>query len=155
MARGRSRDEIVKSFLHFKMIVDRQNDRHPGQENELVIATMLNPPRFVWCKDDGPPPKNHKDMLQDIMELNNWIIFFNKQNGKTVTPRFHRFGIRDSMTRTRDGKKVRVKKHIMTHWDVSEPVLQRMHLSEQVRHRLGLSVTRHFKGEFERNGKLG
>ena len=89
------------------------------------------------------------------MELNSWIVYFNNQNGKTVTPRFHRFGIRDSMTRTRDGKKVRVKKHNMAQWDLSEPVLQRMHLSEQVRNRMGLSVTRHFKGEFERNGKLG
>ena len=157
LARGRTRDEIVESFLHFKMVVDRQNTCHPDKKNELVIATMLNPPRFVWFKDNGPPPRNHKDMLKDIMELNSWIIFFNKENGKTITPRFHRFGIRDSMTRTKDGdgKKVRVKKHIMAQWDCSEPVLQRMHLSEQVRHRMGLSVTRHFRGEFERNGKLG
>ena len=99
LARGRTRDEIVESFLHFKMMVDRQNSRHPGQKNELVIATILNPPRFVWFKDNGPPPKNHKDMLQDIMELNSWIIFFNNQNGKPVTPRFHRFGIRDTMVK--------------------------------------------------------
>ena len=155
LARGRTRDEIVESFLHFKMMVDRQNSRHPGQKNELVIATILNPPRFVWFKDNGPPPKNHKDMLQDIMELNSWIIFFNNQNGKPVTPRFHRFGIRDTMVKGKDGKKVRVKKHIMAQWDVSEPVVQRMHLSMQFRYRMGLSVTRHFRGEFERHGKLG
>ena len=155
LARGRTRDEIVESFLHFKMVVDRQNTRHPSLKNELVIATMMNPPRFVWFKDNGPAPRDHKDMLKEIMELNSWIVFFNKQNGKTVTPRFHRFGIRDSMTRNEDGKKVRVKKHIMAQWDLSEPVLQRMHLTDQVRHRMGLSVTRHFRGEFERHGKLG
>ena len=58
--RGKSRDEIVESFMHFKLTVDRQNECHPGHHNELVIATIVNPPKYVWFKDNGPEPELQK-----------------------------------------------------------------------------------------------
>ena len=58
-AMGKSRDEVVESFIHFKDTIDRQNDFHPEVKNELVIATVLNPPKICWFADNGPPPHNH------------------------------------------------------------------------------------------------
>ena len=153
--RGKTRDEIVESFMHFKLTVDRQNACHPDQPNELVIATILNPPKYVWFTDNGPEPRNHSNLLKDIMEINSWIVFYNKQNGKSITPRFHRFGIRDGWSKDKDGKKTRVKKHIMDQWDPTKPVKERIYLCDQVTHKVARAVTRHFKGELERYGKLG
>ena len=53
-----------------------------------------------------------------------------------------------------EGRKVRVKKHIMAQWS-KEPILTRVHLIDQIRIKVGVAVTRHFKGEEERFGKLG
>ena len=153
--RGKSRDEIVESFMHFKLTVDRQNECHPGHHNELVIATIVNPPKYVWFKDNGPEPSNYRNLLKDIMEINSWIVFYNNQNGKSITPRFHRFGVRDGWSKDKNGKKIKVKKHIMDHWDGSEPVKERRYMCDLVKHRMARAVTRHFQGELERHGKLG
>ena len=155
LARGQTRDQVVESFMHFKLtVIDRQSRKIPGIKNELVIATILNPPKLVWFQDNGPQPRHHRNMLPDIKELNNWIIFFNKQNGKDITPRFHRYGVRDGWTVDREGKRVRIKRHIMSQWCSAEPITERIHLNTDMRIRLGVAVTRHFKGELERNGKL-
>ena len=155
LARGRTRDQIVESFMHFKLVVmDRQSERKPGIKNELVIATILNPPSLVWFKDNGPAPRNHVDRLPDIKELNSWIVFFNKQNGKDITPRFHRYGVRDGWSKNTEQKRVRVKKHIMSQWNGQEPILSRMHLNPAMRVRMGTAVTRHFRGELERFGQM-
>ena len=154
LAMGRSVSHVIHSFMHFKQVVDEQNVKHPEHKNELVIATVFNPPAFVWFQDNGNPPRNHRNMLDAIRELNTWIVFYNKQNGKETTPRFHRFGVRDGWTFNLEGRKVRVKKHIMAQW-TSEPILTRVHLIDQVRIKVGVAVTRHFKGEEERFGKLG
>ena len=156
MARGRSRDEIVESFMHFKLtVIDKQSERLPGIKNELVIATMANPPKLVWFPDNGPPPRNHVNKLAEIKELNSWIVYYNNLNGKKITPRFHRFGVRDGWTMDKEGKRVRVKKHIQVQWNMQEPILQRVHLTPQVRVKMGTAVTRHFLGEQERYGKIG
>ena len=141
--------------MHFKFTVDRQNEYHPGQHNELVIATLVNPPKYVWFRDNGPEPRNHNNLLKDIMEINSWIVFYNNQNGKNITPRFHRFGIRDGWSKDKGGKKKKVKKHIMEQWDSSQPVKERLYLCDKVKHRMALAVTRHFQGELDRHGKLG
>ena len=75
---GKSRNKIVEMFIHFKGEIDRQNSHHPSVKNELVIATILNPPKFVWFQDNGPPPSQHRNLLSDIKELNSWIVKFNK-----------------------------------------------------------------------------
>ena len=85
LARGKTRDQVVESLMHFKpTVVDRQSRKIPGIKNELVIATLLNPPKFVWFQDNGPQPRLHRNLLPDIKELNSWIVFFNKQNGKDI-----------------------------------------------------------------------
>ena len=106
-------------------------------------------------QDNGPQPRQHRNLLPDIKELNSWIVFFNKQNGKDITPRFHRYGVRDGWTVDREGKRVRIKKHTMSQWCSAEPVAERVHLNPDMRIRLGVAVTRHFQGELERNGKIG
>ena len=94
------------------------------------------------------------DRLQDIKELNSWIVFYNKQNGKDITPRFHRYGVRDGWAKDAEQKRIRVKKHIMLQWCNQEPILSRVHLSPTMRVRLGIAVTRHFQGELQRNGQI-
>ena len=93
--------------------------------------------------------------LAEIKELNSWIVYYNNLNGKNITPRFHRFGVRDGWTMDKEGKRVRVKKHIQVQWNMQEPILQRVHLTPQVRVKMGTAVTRHFLGEQERYGKIG
>ena len=70
-ARGQTRDQVVESFMHFKLtVIDRQSRKIPGIKNELVIATVLNPPKLVWFQDNGPQPRHYRNMLPDIKELN-------------------------------------------------------------------------------------
>ena len=152
--KGKTRTDIVASTLHFKEVVNSQNRYHPHTKNELVVATILNPPKFVWFPDNGPAPPNHKNMLSDIKELNSWITYFNQQNGK-ITPRFHRFGVKNGWRLDKNRKRVHVQCHQFQQWRQSEPVHDMLHLSDQWRVRLGISVTRHFQGEQDRNGILG
>ena len=154
-AMGRTRDEVVESLMHFKNAVDKQNEYHPEVKNEFVVATLLNPPKICWFPDNGPAPANHTNMLADLKEINSWIINFNKWNGKDITPRFHRFGVRDGWELDMAGNRVKVKRHIMSQWLQSEPRGERMHLSDRFRVRLGVGAVRHFRGEYERFGKLG
>ena len=139
-ARGKTRDEIVESIMHFKNTVDKQNDYHPEVKNEFVIATLLNPPKICWFADNGPAPANHTNMLADLKEINSWIINFNKWNGKDITPRFHRFGVRDGWQLDQAGNRVKVKRHIMSQWLQSEPRGERMHLSDRFRSGCGQAL---------------
>jgi hypothetical protein len=152
LVNGRSRTDIVADILHFRTMVNKQNRYHPRTNNEFVAATILNPPKLVWFEDNGPPPPNHVNLLSEIKELNSWITYFNQQMGK-ITPRFHRFGIKNG-TQRRNGNTFRVQHHIMSQWRQSDPVQDRLLLSDTLRVRLGLSVTRHFQGEIERFGIL-
>ena len=47
LMQGKTRTDIVTSFLHFKQTLDYQNKHHPGKENEFLVATILNPPILV------------------------------------------------------------------------------------------------------------
>ena len=155
LARGKTRDEIVEMFIHFKETVDKQNCYHPSVQNEFVIATILNPPKFTWFVDNGPPPRNHQNLLSEIKELNSWIVFYNNQNGKNITPRFHRFGVKDCWAMGKEKKRVRVKRHMHAQWRQEQPINERMYLNDVTRLRLGVAVVRHFQGEQERHGILG
>ena len=77
---GKSVTDVIEQILHFKQKVDRQNPR-----NELVVATLLNPPKYTWFEDNGEPPRNHKNLIREIKELNSWIVKFNTENGKQFT----------------------------------------------------------------------
>ena len=141
LAKGKTRTDIVESILHFRMVVDNQNRWHPHTKNELVVATILNPPKLVWFPDNGLPPPNHNNLLSQIKELNSWIAYFNQQNGK-ITPRFHRFGVKNGWRINKDRKRVRVQCHQFQQWRQSEPVHDMLHLSDQWRGRMGIGVTR-------------
>ena len=143
--KGRSRKQVVESFMQFKN--REQNSHHPEVANELVIATLLNPPKLCWFSDPN--------ILGDIKELNAWICNYNEEIGKNITPKFHRFGVKDGWELGPNGSKSRVKRHIMSQWLQSERKTKKVHLSYAVCIKLGLAVVMHFQGETERFGILG
>ena len=143
--RGADRDTVVERFIHLKETIDAQNVFHPHAKNELVIATILNPPKLVWLPGNGSPPNNFKNHLKDLKELNSWIKFYNRENGRVCTPAFHRFGVR-----TVKG----VQAHQLNQWRQSEPVMDMVHLNDRFRVRMGQAVVRHFMGEQDRFGNL-
>ena len=149
-SRGKSVTDIIESIMYFKQIVTRVNP-----ESELVVTTMLNPPSLAWFDDNGSQPRNYTNKLMELKEVNSWIIKFNAENGKNITPRFHRFGIRDCMVKDGNGKKKRVKQHIFSHWCDDQPKSKRNMLTPAIRIKMGIAVNRHFAGELERNGILG
>ena len=91
-------------------------------------------------------------MFTDLNEINALICNYNKWNGKDITPRF---GVKDGYEFDQAGNRVKVKRHIMSQWLQSEPRGERMHLNDRFRVRLGVGAVRHFRGEYERFGKLG
>ena len=143
--KGATRDTVVERFIHLKETLDAQNAFHPHRKNELVIATLLNPPKLVWFQGNGPPPTNYVNHLADFRELNNWIKFYNTQNGRVTTPSFHRFGVR-----TNKGKQT----HHLSQWRQSEPLHDMLHLNDAMRVRMGQAVIKHFTSEYERFGPL-
>ena len=145
LLRGASRDTIVERFIHLKETIDAQNVYHPHAKNELVIATILNPPKLVWFDANGPPPPNHINQLKDIKEINDWLKTYNKANGRVCTPSFHRFGVR-----TLRG----VQSHHLSQWRQSEPISDMVHLNDYWRVKMGQAVIKHFRGERDRFGTL-
>ena len=143
--RGATRDTVVGRFIQLKETIDAQNAYHPHARNELVIATILNPPKLVWLAGNGSDPPGFKNHLQDLKELNNWIKFYNRENGRICTPAFHIFGVR-----TVKG----VQAHQLNQWRQSEPVTDMVHLNDRFRIRMGQAVVRHFRGEQVRFGNL-
>ena len=115
-AKGKTRDAVVESFLHFKNTVDKQNDFHPEIKNKFVIVTVLNPPKICLFADNGPAPANRTNMLADLKEINSLIVNYNKWNGNDITSRFHRFGVKDGCEMDQAGNRVKVKRHIMLQW---------------------------------------
>ena len=145
LLRGTSRDTIVERFIHLKETIDAQNVYHPHARNELVIATILNPPKLVWFEANGSPPANHNNRFKDIKEINDWLKNYNRDNGRVCTPSFHRFGVR-----TIRG----VQSHQLSQWRQSEPFSDMVHLNDYWRVKMGQAVIKHFRGERDRFGTL-
>ena len=148
--RGRSQMDIIESILHFQMVVYKQNSYHKHTHNEFVVATILNPPSICWYENNGPLPNNYTNHLKDLLEINSWIVHFNQDNGKEITPRIHRYGVKDGHELDTNGKRVKVKKHNRLHWCEPLPLHKRSLLSVPIRLRIVRSITRHFQGEIER-----
>ena len=55
LIRGGDRDLIIGRFIRLKEVIDTQNAYHPHVQNQLVIASLLTPPKLVWFADNGPP----------------------------------------------------------------------------------------------------
>ena len=78
---------LTKSILALKNTIDAQNAR-----NELVVTTLLNPPKLTWFEDNGARPAGHINRLE-ITVINEWIVEFTQGNGN-ATPRFHHCGVK-------------------------------------------------------------
>lgn len=153
LMKGGSMSSLTNSILKLKNAIDDQNSHHPNVKNELVVATLLNPPKLTWFADTGPPPPGHVNRLEEITSINNWIVEFN-QGYKNVTPRFHRFGVK-SGRKFVNGAAVPLHVHQLGRWRQSEPVHDMVHLSDYWRTRLGKSVVNHFESELKNKGVLG
>ena len=80
LIQGGNRDTIMSAIRHFKEVIDDQNRYHPRAKNEFAVATLLNPPKLVWFRDNGPPPTGQLNQLLEIKNLNDDIIQFNSNN---------------------------------------------------------------------------
>ena len=69
LLKGALRYSMVEDYIQMKEVIQAQDVHHPSKRNELVIATVLNPPNLVWFAGNGPPPSNFKNHLQDIKDL--------------------------------------------------------------------------------------
>ena len=156
LIRGADKDLVIGRFIRLSEVINEQNCCHPPVKNELVIATLLTPPKLVWFEDNGTPPPNHKNHYQVIKDINSWISFFNHQNGRVFTPRFNRFGVRcGKRWDSQAGKLVSYQQHQLNQWRESEPIEDKLHLNDQWRVRMAGAVVRHFRGEVDRFGILG
>ena len=54
--KGADKDLIIGRFIRLNEVINEQNNCHPPVRNELVIATLLTPPKLVWFDDNGPHP---------------------------------------------------------------------------------------------------
>ena len=86
LMRGASVTDMVASFIQMKEAIERQDVYHSNTPNEMVIATILNPPKLVWFEGNGQTPANFENKLDTLKEVNSWIQFYNKENGRTCTP---------------------------------------------------------------------
>ena len=154
MMRGADVTTMIEKYITLKEMVEAQNSKHPQTKNEMVIATLINPPKLVWFEGNGPPPANFVNHLAMVKELNSWIKFYNEEMGRVCTPSFHRFGVRTARRKLADGKVASVQSHQFSQWRQTEPTHDMVHLSDQQRIRMGKAVIRHFTGEFARFGPL-
>ena len=152
LLKGGTFTSITNSILTLKQTVDLQNQYHPSKQNELVVATILNPPKLCWFPDNGAPPPGHRNRLQEITEINKWIVEFNDSYGN-LTPRFHRFGVK-SGRKFVNGAPTPLHVHQLSKWRQSEEVVDMIHLNDQMRIRLGAAVIHHFESEAAKKGVL-
>ena len=60
LIRGADKDLVIGRFIRLSEVINEQNCCHPPVKNELVIATLLTPPKLVWFEDNGTPPPTTK-----------------------------------------------------------------------------------------------
>ena len=152
LIKGGNVDSVTNSILNLKIAIDEQNKFHPDKPNELVIATLLNPPKVAWFPDTGTPPPGHNNRIEELTEINRWIVEFNDSYGN-LTPRFHRFGVK-TCRKLVNGRLVPLHAHQLRRWRQSEAVGDMLHLNDFWRVKLGQSVVNHFKSELEKKGVL-
>ena len=145
LLKGGNMTSITNSILNLKQVIDYQNQFHPSMLNELVVGTILNPPKLCWFPDTGPPPHGHINRLEEITAINQWIVEFNQGYGN-YTPRFHRFGVK-SGRKFVNGASVPFHAHQLRRWRQSEAVHDMIHLNDFWRIRLGLAVVHHFESQ--------
>ena len=153
LLKGGNFNTITNSILHLKNTIDEQNRFHPTAQNELVVATILNPPKLTWFSDTGPPPPGHINRLEEVSQINQWIVEFNLGYGNP-TPRLHRFWVKCGRKFV-NGKSVPMHVHQLKRWRQSEAVGDMVHLNDYWRTRLGAAVVHHFESELKKKSVLG
>ena len=53
LIKGGNKESVTNSILRLKNAIDDQNIHHPDNPNELVVATLPNPPKLTWFDDNG------------------------------------------------------------------------------------------------------
>ena len=143
-------DQFKEEVLRFEAQVVAQNRYHVPKTNVFIVAPLLNPPKLCWFPDNGPEPPGFNNRLEEFQNINLWIKEFNSRNGITGLPSFRAWGTRSW---TDWSGQVR-KTHRWGEWRKSEPVADKLHLSDKMRSKMGQSVVKFFKGELERKGPL-
>ena len=149
---GGNFDTVTNRILQLKNTIDENNQYHPEVENELVVGTLLNPPIVTWFDDNGPPPENHINRLDEIMRINNWIVEFNASYNQ-VTPRLHRFGVKRGKDYV-NGVYTAYTIHQFSQWKQAETLNETKHLNDYWKTRLGAAVIHHFESEIRKRGVL-
>ena len=149
---GGNFETVTNRILQMKNTIEENNKFHPAMPNEFVVATILNPPKLVWFADNGTAPHGHVNRLEEIMAINRWITEFNDSYGQ-LTPRFHRYGVKRGKYLS-NGVPVGYTIHQLSQWKQSEPMKDKLHLSDYWRIRLGGAVIHHFQAEIAKRGVL-
>ena len=153
LLKGGTSETVQQDIRRLACNMTVQNGIHPGLTNELSVATLLNPPKMVWFSDNGPPPPGHVDRQHDLTEVNEWIITYNRQNSRLCAPRFHNLGTRTTK-RMVNGNWQMFKTHRWNEWRKSEPKHDMLHLSDQLRVKMGKQIVKYFEGENDRHGHI-
>ena len=83
------------------------------------------------------------------------ILSFNAQNGLFHVPHFNTLGVRRTKEWFEDGSFRNVVQHRMNHWRAREELVDKVHLSDSQRVRMGRMVLSYFEGEMQReNGPI-
>ena len=155
LIKGGNEATVKDQIERFKTNIDSQNRYHHNtRRNEFCVATLLNPPKLAWFPDNGPPPPHHTNRLVELASLNQWIKEFNLKNGFEAVPSFQTWGTRTSQKVLEDGSAWPIKTHRWNEWRHSEPVHDKLHLTDTKRIKMGKSVINFFQGQLERYGPL-
>ena len=90
---GGIKETLTNSILELKNSIDENNKFHPDVKNEFVVSTIFNPPKLVKFPGTGRAPSGFVNRLNEVIDINQWVIEFNDSYG-FLTPRFHRYGVR-------------------------------------------------------------
>ena len=134
------------AIREFRDAVNHQNRYHPGAQNQFAISPLLCPPKLVWYEDNGTMPQGHLGNRREELDmLNNDILSFNAQSGLQHVPHFNTLGVRRTKFWFEDGS----WRNILQHRS-SEEVVDKLHLVDSLRVRMGKMVLRYFEGEMDR-----
>ena len=151
LIKGGSRESVITAITQFRSVVNNQNRFHPGAQNQFAVSPLLCPPKLVWYEDNGPMPQGHLGNRREELDLlNNDILSFNAQSGLLHVPHFNTLGVRRTKLWYEDGSWRNVLQHRWNHWRASEEVVDKLHLVDSLRVKMGGMVLRYFEGEMAR-----
>ena len=139
-------ESITNGILRLKNAIDDNNIHRPEVKNELVVTALLNPPKVVWFSDSGSPPAGHRNRLQEILDINKWIVEFNTGYHMS-TPRFHRYGVKHGRY-FRNGEVIPYTIHQLSQLQQADTFADRLLLTDYWRIKLRQAAVA--KGRFQK-----